>query len=220
MESSLHRQLKDHYGRGGRAEVCVAGFRADAIDAEGCLIEVQAGPLGLLKGKLATLLEAHRVRVIKPVILERRIVRRDRADGPDRSSRRSPKRGDLLDVFDDLVGLARVFPHPRLTIEVVGVNIDEVRVDRRRGYRVVDRRLIEVMTSATLRTADDLWSLLPVGLDGPFTTLDCARKLGRPVAFAQRLAYCLRHAGAVAERGFDRRRRVYERAAAGAATSM
>jgi hypothetical protein len=219
MESTLHRQLKDRYGpeRGGRSEVRVGGFRADAIDAEGRLIEVQAGPLGALKAKLARLLITHEVRVVKPIVIERRIVRRDRADGPDRSSRRSPKRGDLLDFFDDLVGLARVFPHSNLAIEVVGVAIDEVRVAHRRGDRVVDRRLVGVLSSATLRTADDLWSFLPVGLDGPFTTLDCARKLGRPIAFAQRLAYCLRHAGAVEERGFHRRRRVYERTAAVAA---
>lgn len=216
MESTLHRQLKDRYGpeQGGRAEVRVGGFRADAIDPEGRLIEIQAGPLGALKGKLVRLLTAHEIRVVKPIVIERRVVRRDRADGPDRSTRRSPKRGDLLDVFDDLVGLARVFPHPNLAIEVVGVAIDEVRVPRRRGDHVVDRRLVRVLSTATLRTAEDLWAFLPVGLDGPFTTLDCARKLGRPIAFAQRLAYCLRHAGAVEERGFLRRRRVYERTAA------
>lgn len=220
MESTLHRQLKERYGpdRGGRSEVRVGGFRADAIDPEGRLIEVQAGPLGALRSKLARLLDAHEFLVVKPIVLSRRIVRRDRADGPDTSSRRSPRRGELLDVFDDLIGLARVFPHPNLTIEVVGVAIDEVRVGHRRGHRVVDRRLEEVVSATALRTADDLWSLLPVGLDGPFTTLDCARELGRSVAFAQRVAYCLRHAGAVDDLGFLDRRRVYERSAAPVAT--
>jgi hypothetical protein len=219
MESTLHRQLKERLGpeRGGRAEVRVGEYRVDAIDAEGRLIEVQAGPLGALKSKLGRLLGEHEVRVIKPVVLERRIVRRDRADGPDRSSRRSPKRGAMLDVFDELVGLARLFPHPNLTIEVVGVSIDEVRVASRCGWRAVDRRLIEVVTTATLRNASDLWSLVPDIFEGPFTTLDCARRLGRPIAFAQRLTYCLRHAGAVEERGFVRRRRLYERSPAFAA---
>jgi len=214
MESSLHRQLKGHYGpdRGGRAEVRVGAYRVDAIDPEGRLVEVQAGPLGALRAKLTHLLRRHECRVIKPIAVERRIVRRARPGGPDLSARRSPKRGALLDVFDDLVGLARLFPHPNLTIEVVGVAIDEVRSGRE-GLRVVDRRLVEVRTSATLRSADDLWGLLPAGLDDPFTTLDCARRLGRPVAFAQRVAYCLRHAGAVEHRGFDRRRRVYARPA-------
>jgi hypothetical protein len=213
MESTLHRQLKERFGPdcGGRAEVRVGQYRVDAVDNLGRLVEVQAGPLGVLKGKLARLLIEHEIRVIKPVVLSRRIVRRDRADGPDKSARRSPKRGDLLDVFDELVGLARVFPHDKLTIEVVGVSIDEIRIERRRGWRVADRRLVEVVSTTTLRSADDLWSLLPDGFDEPFTTLDCARTLGRPLAFAQRLAYCLRHAGAVEERGFFNRRRVYER---------
>ena len=117
MESTLHRQLKDRYGPdlGGRAEVRVGDYRADAIDPEGRLIEVQAGPLGALKGKLARLLDAHEVRVVKPIVIERRIVRRDRADGPDRSSRRSPKRGELLDVFDELgrTGPRLPAPEPR-----------------------------------------------------------------------------------------------------------
>ena len=42
--------------------------------------------------------------------------------------RRSPKRGTLIDVFDDLLGVVRVFPHDNLEIEVLGVTIDEVRV--------------------------------------------------------------------------------------------
>ena len=92
MESTLHRQLKQRFGpeSGGRAEVQIGQYRVDAIDSEGRLVEIQAGPLGVLKSKLSRLLDEHEVRVIKPVVLSRRIVRRHRADGPDRSARRSP----------------------------------------------------------------------------------------------------------------------------------
>ena len=48
-----------------------------------------------------------------------------RRDGADLSCRLSPKRGAMLDVFDDLIGLARVFPHPNLRIDVMEVAIDE-----------------------------------------------------------------------------------------------
>ena len=43
-----------------------------------------------------------------------------------------------MDAFDDLVGLAPVFPHPNLRVDVLAVAIDEVRVPRRRwpGYAV------------------------------------------------------------------------------------
>jgi hypothetical protein len=202
METSLHRTLKERYAAGGsgRPEVVVGGFRVDAVDANGRLIEVQSGPLGPLRAKLRRLLDDHRIRIVKPVILNRRVVRRVRADGPVVSSRRSPKRGALLDVFDDLIGVARIFPHSNLEIEILGVGIEEVRIPRRRwpGYRVADRCLSEIHETTSLVKASDLWQLLPMNCDGgqPFTTRELALNLGRPRSFAQRVAYCLRLTGA------------------------
>jgi hypothetical protein len=198
MEMSLHRALKDHYGSGsgGRSEVTLKGFRIDAVDSAGLLVEIQSGPLGPLRAKLSRLLPEHRVRVVKPVVLERRVVRRARADGPDLSVRRSPKRGALVDLFDDLVGLALVLPHPNLDIEVLPVAIDEIRVLRRRrpGYRIIDRRLVETLGKLSIEQPADLWKLLPQGHDWsePFTTADIARRIDRPLWLAQRVAYCLR----------------------------
>src|SRR5215831_2329339 len=165
METSLHRSLKERYATGGdrRPEVPIRGFRVDAVDDAGRLVEVQSGPLGPLRGKLSRLLPDHRVRIVKPVILQRRLVRRVRVDGPDISARSSPKRGALHDVFDDLVGIVRVFPHSNLDIEILGVTIEEVRLPRRRrpGYAVADRRLGAIEGTTWLVHAADLWSLLP-----------------------------------------------------------
>ena len=106
----------------------------------------------------------------------------------------------MHDVFDDFIGMAKVFPHANLEIEVLGVTIEEVRLPRRRrpGYTIADRRLGTICESTLLARADDLWTLLPDELDGrePFTTVDLARKLDRPSWFAQRVAYCLRLTGA------------------------
>lgn len=215
METSLHRQIKEAFGTvaGGRTEVVVRGFRIDAVSAEGELIEVQSGALGPLRGKLRRLLDGHRVRVIKPVVLTRRVVRRARNDGADLSARLSPKRGAVLDVFDDLIGLRTIFPHPNLSLEVWGVAIDEVRVPRRRGpgYAVVDRSLRAVDGKTTLRDPAELWGLLPGDLVDPFTTRDLADRLERPLAFAQRVAYCLRHAGAARALGRQGRFELYAR---------
>jgi hypothetical protein len=198
LETSLHRQLKEQYGRAA-VEVALEGYRIDAVAADGALVEVQSGPLGPLRPKLQRLLPAHRVRVIKPVILRRRLIRRDRPGGADLSARLSPRRGAVLDVFDDLVGVARLLPHPNLGIDVLAVEIDEIRLLRRRwpGYRVLDRRLSAVVATIALRQADDLWTLLPDSPPCPFTTRDLAARLQRPLDFAQRVAYCLRWAGAV-----------------------
>ncbi len=95
METSLHRTLKESYGphAGGRQEVSWLGFRVDAIGADGELVEIQSAALGPLRGKLARLLPASRMRIVKPVVVAKRVVRRARRDGADLSSRLSPKRG-------------------------------------------------------------------------------------------------------------------------------
>ncbi len=210
MESSLHRGLKELHGpaTGGRCEVAVGGFRVDAVAGDGALVEIQTGNLGALRPKLRSLLPTHGIRVVKPIVLGRVLVRRATADGPDLARRRGRLRGTLVEAFDDLVGLASLLPDPNLSVEIVGVDVEEVRVPRRRRPRftVVDRRLIAIRQTVTIATADDLWNLLPPDFprSEPFSTADLARKLGASRPFAQRVAYCLRAAGAarpVAKRG-------------------
>jgi hypothetical protein len=217
METSLHRTLKERYAAGGsgRLEVVVERFRVDAVDAAGRLIEVQSGAMGPLRGKLLRLLAEHRIRIVKPVVLKRRVVRKSRREGPVLSARFSPKHGALLDVFDDLIGMVRVFPHFNLEIEVLGVAIEEIRIPRRRwpGYRVVDRCLSEVHETASLVDAGDLWALMPASChdQGPFTTHDLSLRLDRPLSFAQRVAYCLRLTGAARVVGKSSNRLIYLR---------
>jgi hypothetical protein len=205
--------LKDRYASGedDRREVRIAGFRIDAIDETGRLIEIQSGALGPLCGKLQRLLPEHRLRIVKPVVLSRRLLRTSPRGGSVLSVRQSPKRGALVDVFDDLMGVVRIFPHANLDIEVLGVSIDEVRIPRRRrpGYTVADRRLGQIQQTATLARASDLWSLLPAACDSTFTTTDLARRLERPVWFAQRVAYCLRKTGAARVVGKAGNRLIY-----------
>lgn len=218
METSLHRALKHRYGPevGGSAEVSVRGFRIDAVDGSGNLIEIQSGPLGPLRPKLAKLLPDHRIRIIKPIGIRRRVVRRSRSDPRELSARLSPKRCELFDVFEDLVGVACIFPHPNLTIDVLAATIEEVRVPRRRypGYEVADRRLGTVQSSTALVVAADLWRLLPSEWDWsqPFTTHDLAKRLGRPLSFTQRIAYCLRLTGATRQVAKRRNSLVYAKA--------
>ena len=217
METSLHRSLKERYALGGsgRPEVALAGFRIDAVDRTGQLVEIQSGPLGPLRRKLASLLPDHRVRIVKPLATRRRIVQRAKRDGPDLRARFSPKRGTLVDVFDDFMGVVSIFPHSNLEIEILEVTMSEVRVPCRRwpGYRVTDRILGTIHRTICLKLASDLWGLLPSQCTGrePFTTRDLAQVLKRPIWFAQRVAYCLRKCGAVSVVGNSGNRRIYVR---------
>ena len=216
METSLHRQLKTLYATDEQEEIRLGRYRIDAIDEAGRLVEIQCAGLGAIRDKVRQLLKQHDVRVVKPVIRRRTLIKRQRKGGRVLSRRRSPSRGTILDVFDDLVHFVTVFPHPRLTLEPVLVDIEEHRLPplrsrrTRRRYRVHDRTLEAVCSQVTLHAAADLALLLPGGLPpGEFTTLDLASCLNQPRWIAQRIAYCLRKTGAVQAVGKQRNAIVY-----------
>lgn len=207
MESSLHRQLKLLYGgTPGDVEVQVDGYRIDAV-VRGRLFEIQQASLAALRDKVRQLLERHRVVVVKPLISRKYLIRRDRPGGEIVSARYSPTHETVLNIFDDLVHFVTVFPHPRLTLEVVLTDQEEhriTRVRRRRrspDYRVEDRHLIEVVSSKSLKTASDLRKLLPPTLPARFTTGELALHAEIPRWLAQKMAYCLRKTGAVEVHG-------------------
>jgi hypothetical protein len=118
METSLHRELKRLYaGPTARTEVVLDNYRIDAV-SRGQLIEIQHGSLAAIRDKIRKLVENHRVLVVKPIVRQKLLVKQAAADGPALSRRLSPKRGALLDIFEELVYFTRVFPHPRLSAAV------------------------------------------------------------------------------------------------------
>ncbi len=220
METSLHRELKRLYaGEQAQTEVRLGQYRIDAVTADG-LVEIQHGSLAAIRDKVRRLLDMRRVLVVKPIVARKRIVRCDSA-GQALSERLSPKRGDLLSIFDELVYFTRVFPHRRLTLEVVLVEVEEHRVPghgRRRRWRrddhvVLDQRLTSVGDSVRLQTTADLVALLPASLPKRFHTGDLARLCEVRRHVAQRIAYALRETGAITAVGKERNSWLYEVAA-------
>lgn len=205
METSLHRDLKKLYaGDDAQTEVRLGAYRIDAVVA-GQLVEIQHGSLSAIRDKVRTLLAEHNVLIVKPIVARKTIIKLHGQGGRVASRRASPKRGSLFDLFDELVYFTRVFPHPRLTIEAVLVEVEETRYPghgRRRRWRktdhvVEDQRLLSVGDSCRLQTAADLVKLLGVPLPAQFHTGNLAESLGVRRWIAQRIAYCLRETKAV-----------------------
>jgi len=223
METTLHRQLKALYAGGeARVEQRLAGYRyrIDAVRGDQ-LVEIQHGSLAAIRDKIARLVAKHRVLVVKPIVVRKSLVILSHKGGRELSYKASPKRGSVLDLFDELVYFTRVFPHENLTLETPLVEIEERRYPghgRRRRWRardfvVEDQRLLAV--TAVERFADhaDLWRLLPPGLSEPFHTGHLAQALGVRRWIAQRIAYCLRKTGAAAVAGKQGNAWLYKRAA-------
>jgi hypothetical protein len=202
METTLHRQLKQFYAPDGTPqEVTLGEYRIDAV-RDGELIEIQSASLGALRDKTRRLLASHSVRIVKPLALNRRIVTGERGGSVESKGRLSPRHEGWLHLFDDLVHFVTVFPHPRLTLDILLTEQLEVRqphANRRRwgrNYRVCDRSLTAVIECRSLCTLADLIALLPPALPPEFTTADLARTAGIPRWLAQRAAYCLRQTNA------------------------
>ncbi|WP_259633477.1 hypothetical protein [Stieleria sedimenti] len=204
--------MKLHYAcDASQTEVVVGRYRIDAVRNDE-LIEVQCASLSAIKSKINALLHRHPVRVVKPIILRTRIAKKKNARGKVTSRRMSPKRGDTLDLFEDLIYFTRVFPHPNLILELALLHVEQTRVPSRRhrrrwrkDYRVADVSLEQIESTLELRSAEDLFEL--VGLDRQtesFTTEDIARVTGRPRWFAQKIAYVLKHTQAIEPIGRNR----------------
>lgn len=219
METSLHQQLKARYaGRDGQTEVRLGRYRIDVV-RRGRLIEVQHGGLAAIRDKVRDLCDEHRVLVVKPIVVRRRLVKLDGPGGAVVSQRYSPKRGSAVDLFDDLVHFTRAFPNPRLTIEAPLVEVEERRYPghgRRRRWRrsdhvVEDQHLIAIRETLRFRGANDLWRLAPGKLPKPFDTAELAVAMEAPRWVAQRAAFVLHATGAARRVGKRRGAWLYER---------
>jgi hypothetical protein len=217
MEFSLHRTLKEMYAaKDAQVEARLGNYRIDVV-RDDQLIEIQHGSLWAIRDKVGQLVKHHRMLVVKPIVVGKQLVKQDAKGGRVISRRRSPKKGCVLDLFHELVHFTRVFPHRNLELEAPLVDIEEWRFPghgrrrRRRDsdHQIEDQRLLKLHQVYRFRHGADLLKLIPADLPRPFHTGDLALRLDIPRWVAQRIAYCLRHAGAVREVGKRRNTRLY-----------
>ncbi len=215
-ERSLHAGLKSWYARAhDRIEVPLEGYVVDLV-RRGTLIEIQTRSFGKLRRKLTRLLSTHRLRLVFPVAQRKWIVTTDEA-GRVLRRRRSPKRGAYRDVFAELMRIPDVMGNPNFTLEVLLVEVEELRCNdgrgswRRKGVSVLDTRLVQVLGGRRFRTPADLARLVPARLKEPFTNRSLAAAAGMSVVAAGEMTYTLRRTGALAVVGRQGRAYLFAR---------
>jgi hypothetical protein len=225
-EGPLHAALKDWYVQpGDETEVLVDGYLVDIV-RDGLLIEIQTRGFSPLKRKLAKLVEAHRVRLVYPIALEKWIVRRAKRGRKTLGRRKSPKRGAAEDVFAELVAFPHLLAHRNFTLEVLLIWEEEIRRHdpgrarrrawRRKGWVTCERRLLDVVDRRLFDGPEAFAALVPEALDEPFDTAELAHQLQRPRWLAQKVAYCLRAMGVLEPVGKRGNAVLYARATAAA----
>ena len=196
-EGSLHAALKDRYAQPGDLfEVPIDGFVIDLVrrlsQPDELLIEIQTQSFGAMANKLDRLLATKRILLVYPIAVET-ILHKSGA-----RPRRSPKRGNIYALFDELVSIPTLLDHPNLEIDAVLVRVAKHQINDpkarrgRGGFRTTDRTLEAVIETHHFKTITDLVGLIPNDLPETFTTADLAatKQLSRDQA--QRLAYCFK----------------------------
>jgi hypothetical protein len=196
-EQPLHAALKAWYAQpGDQVEVAVKGFVIDLV-RDDLLLEIQTSNFAAIKVKLLKLVQAHRIRVIYPIAQEKWIIKLAKHHCEEMTIRKSPKRGQIEDVFCELVRFPQLLAHPNFSLEVVLIRAEEVRrYDgrrpwRRHGWVIEEHRLRDVVGRKVFATPLDWQALLPDTLPAAFTTNELADALHIRRPLAQKMAYCL-----------------------------
>ncbi|HKB37391.1 MAG TPA: hypothetical protein VKD72_13150, partial [Gemmataceae bacterium] len=195
-ETSLHAALKQWYARpGDEVEAGVDGYVVDLRRGD-TLIEIQTRNFAAIRRKLQALVERHPVRLLHAIASEKVIVRMPPTGAKPLSRRRSPKRGQSAQLFVELVSIPDLIGHPNFSLEVLMTRQEEILRPggggswRRRGWRVDDRRLVEVLGHTAFESPGDFKRFLPPALSEPFTSQDVAGATGLPLYLVQKMTYC------------------------------
>jgi hypothetical protein len=206
-EKPLHRALKEWYAQpNDQFEVSVDGFVVDIVRGD-LLVEIQTRNFAVMKQKLDKLMVHHPVRLVYPIPREKWIIKLAEDGISPLSRRRSPKRGAVEDVFEELVSFPKLLMNPNFSIELLLIQEEEVRrYDgirgwRRKGWVTQERRLLRVIEQRSLEKPADMCALIPTGLAEPFTTSDLAIAVAKPRRLAQKMVYCLRLMGCIIPAG-------------------
>ena len=141
----------------------------------------------------------HRVRLVYPIVHEKWIVRSGTRNSDGAIRRKSPKKGRMEDLFQELVSIPELLLSPNFSLEVLMIRSEEVRRYNagkrrvRRGWLIEERRLLGVLDQRLFGQSADWLRFLPDGLE-LFTTSDLAVRMNTDRQLAQKTAYCLREA--------------------------
>lgn len=213
-ETSLHASLKQLYSRpGDLLEEKVGNSIIDIVRKE-LLIEVQTGSFTSLKAKLDMHLCQRPVRIVYPIAVQKTILR-IASNNSIPTSRKSPKKGRLEELFYELVRITKYIKDPKFSLEVALIEEEIVFVNdgkgswRRKGWSIADRRLSKIIGYKLFEYVSDYASLLPLDLPNHFTSQDLAIAANMGKNLAGKMLYCLRAIGVIELVGKSGRSNLY-----------
>lgn len=196
-ESNLHYQIKRAYKLpGDRFEVKIDGNIVDIV-RDSRLIEIQTRNFKAIRNKIIKFLPMHDITLVYPIAIEKWITTTNEA-GEIVRRRKSTKKGELIDMFRELVSIADLICDDKFSLDVIMIKEEELRCDdgkgswRRKGISIINRNLIEIIDIITFRSAVDYRNVLPKNLCDSFSNNDLAMCMNIKIEKVRRITYCLK----------------------------
>jgi hypothetical protein len=219
-ESSLHSAIKKWYfHEGDKLEAKVDDYFVDIMRGD-LLIEIQTANFSAVKPKLSHLLNKHKVRLVYPIPKQKWISHKSMSTGETFGRRRSPKKGRLTDLFNELIRIPSLFSNGNLSLEVLMIETEETWINngkgswRRKGASIEDKKLIHVYEREIFEHKTDFLKLLPKDLPDPFSNRNLAESLGISVSQSRKMTYSLRKIGTITHVGKNRNQMLFTRSRA------
>ena len=214
-ESSLHHALKLHYQReDDEVEQKLEGYVID-VQREHELVEIQTSSFSSIKKKYRKLLKTNKIRMVYPIAEKKWLIKQHRDGSIER--RKSPKKGKIYDVFRELVSIPHFLINPDFILDIVMIHEEEHRVNdgkgswRRKGWSIIDHKLVKIVRTVSLKDRTDFDQLLPQSLPEQFTTADISKTAKIPKYMSQKMAYTLKKMEVIHQVGKKGRYHLYER---------
>ena len=188
QEYSLHEDLKNYYKtETGFLEVKIDNYIIDVVN-EQQLIEVQTRNFSQIREKLQNLLElGYSVTLVHP-IYEQKLFKT--TTDAKQSVRTSPKKDNLLAIFNELVYITDLFKYNKFSLEIVFTKVEIIRKKiKSNKYKVFDKKLLEITRKVQFTKPEDFLFIIPYELQQKLSTKNLMGRLGISYPLASKIVY-------------------------------
>ncbi len=224
-EKTMHAVLKAYLSPRVFHEQRVGGYHADILDENG-ITEIQTRGFDKLRPKLKFFLKEHTVTVVHPIARIKYLVWIDPATAEMSAKRKSPKKGNIYECFDELYKIKMFLHDKNLKFRIILTDILEYKyrgdsADTRdavktgyinryknRGTRY-DRVPLDIIDDVYIGSNAEFRKLIPPGLPEQFGVKEFAEAAHIRLRNAQIGLNVLMHVGVVERAGKQGRRFMY-----------
>jgi len=175
-ERTLHAILKCYLEPDeSNTEVKIGPYFAD-IKNDNEIIEIQTRNFRALKNKLEFFLEDNIVTVVYPIASTKWLIWLDTETGELSKRRKSPKEGQIYDIFSELYAIKPLLNHDNFKLKIILLEIEEYRYlngwskDKKKGSERMDRIPKELIDEVCFSSVSDYIKLVPDTLPEEFTS--------------------------------------------------